>query len=54
MKIGDYKNGTAYIILRRSQFKFEEDFEDICYFLKIPTTVDRIDVPVCEGEYTFR
>ena len=49
MKIDDYYPGTAFIILNRSQFKHESDFENILRFLKLPETYDIIRLPVIES-----
>jgi hypothetical protein len=49
MKIDDYYTGTAFIVLRRSQFKYEEDFENILRFLKLPETYDILRLPVIES-----
>lgn len=49
MKIDDYIPGTAFIILRRSQFKHEEDFENVLRFLKLPETYDILRLPVIES-----
>lgn len=49
MKIDDYYPGTAFIILRRNQFKYEEDFENILRFLKLPETYDMLRFPVIES-----
>ena len=49
MKIDDYYPGTAFIILRRSQFKYDEDFENILRFLKLPETYDLDRIPVVES-----
>lgn len=51
MRIDDYNVGTAYIILTRSKFKYEEDFDELLHFLKLPLNYDRIDIEVCEGGY---
>lgn len=50
MKIDDYVPGTAFIRLRRSHFKYEEDFEAILRFLKKPEQYTFIDLPVYENE----
>ena len=49
MKIDDYCPGTAFIILRRSQFKCEEDFVNILRFLKLPETYNIVRLPVIES-----
>lgn len=49
MKIDDYYPGTAFIVLRRSQFKYEEDFENILNFLKLPESCDILRLPVTES-----
>ena len=49
MKIDDFYPGTAFIILRRSQFKYDEDFENILRFLKLPETYDLVRIPVVES-----
>lgn len=49
MKIDDYSPGTAFIVLRRNQFKYEEDFENILRFLKLPETYDVLRLPVIES-----
>lgn len=49
MKIDDYYPGTAFIVLRRSQFKHEEDFENILKFLKLPETYDILRLSVTES-----
>lgn len=59
MNISDYEEGTQFIILYRNQFKYEDDFEAICKFLKFSTDLNMITIPVdsdrCEQqslEYT--
>lgn len=49
MKIDDYYPGTTFIILRRGQFKYEEDFENVLRFLKLPETYDVLRLPVIES-----
>ena len=49
MKIADFYPGTAFIILYRSQFRHDEDFENILRFLKLPETYDIIRLPVIES-----
>ena len=49
MKIDDFYPGTAFIRLYRIHYKYEEDFENILKFLKLPLTYDYIDIPVFES-----
>lgn len=53
MNISDFIDGTAYINLYRSRFKCDEDFEDYCRFLEIPTTANCIQISVSKGEVTY-
>jgi hypothetical protein len=47
----DYIDGTTYILLRRSQFKSENEWESICSFLCLPTDTNRIKIYVDKGSY---
>ena len=51
MNINDYIEGTAYLILYRGQFKSENEWENICSFLNLPTTTNRIQIDVERGSY---
>lgn len=48
--IKDYKHGTAYLILHCSQFRFSEDWEDICKFLRLPIDCETIELDVDAGD----
>ncbi len=49
MKIDDYVSGTAFLRLYRSHFKYEEDFENILRFLKLPENYEILRLPVIES-----
>ena len=54
MNIDDYKAGTTFIRLYRSKFKYDEDFEDLLSFLKLPLDCTMIEIEVDKGEYKGR
>ena len=51
MNINDYIPGTAYLLLYRSQFKSENEWEKICTFLNLPTSTAKIAIDVEKGSY---
>ena len=51
LNINDYVPGTAYLRLYRGQFKSESEWENICTFLDLPTTVNKIFLDVEKGRY---
>lgn len=46
MNIDDFVNGSTFIYIKRSYFKDENIFENICSFLKIPITANAIKLDV--------
>lgn len=50
--IDDFKPGTSYIYIYKHMFKYANDFEAICKFLKLPEGCKIIKFHVEEGSYS--